>query len=127
MRAVVVHQAYDNPNPNPNPNQAYDNITLANDIALMKLASPVTCAEPSSPSYGAAMLVKLDSNPNPYSTQETNPKPNPKPNPNPNPNPDPTPNPDQVKLDGDGGEASLLSSTSTATTSGYTGAAAGPK
>ena len=68
--------------------QAYDNRTLANDIALVRLASAAACAEPSSPSYDAAMLVKLD---------------------------------------GDGGEASLLSSTSTAAASGYTGAAAGPK
>ena len=68
--------------------QAYDNRTLANDIALVRLASAAACAEPSSPSYEAAMLVKLD---------------------------------------GDGGEASLLSSTSTAAASGYTGAAAGPK
>ena len=68
--------------------QAYDNRTLANDIALVRLASAAACAEPSSPSYDAAMLVKLD---------------------------------------GDGGEASLLSSTSMAAASGYTGAAAGPK
>ena len=68
--------------------QAYDNRTLANDIALVRLASAAACAEPSSPSYDAAMLVKLD---------------------------------------GDGGEASLLSSTSKAAASGYTGAAAGPK
>ena len=33
---------------------------MANDIALMKLATAVTCADPSSPSYDAAMLVKLD-------------------------------------------------------------------
>ena len=64
--------------------QAYDNRTLANDIALVRLASAAACAEPSSPSYDAAMLVKLD---------------------------------------GDGGEASLLSGTSTAAASGYTGVA----
>ena len=68
--------------------QDYDNRTLANDIALVRLASAAARAEPSSPSYDAAMLVKLD---------------------------------------GDGGEASLLRSTSTAAASGYTGAAAGPK
>ena len=61
--------------------EAYNNRTLANDIALVRLASAAACAEPSSPSYDASMLVRLD---------------------------------------GDGGEASLLSSTSTSSASGYT-------
>ena len=61
--------------------EAYNNRTLANDIALVRLASAAACAEPSSPSYDASMLVRLD---------------------------------------GDGGEASLLTSTSTSSASGYT-------
>ena len=68
--------------------EAYDNLTLVNDIALVKLASQASCAQSSSARYDAAMLVKLD---------------------------------------GDGGEASLLSSTSAAAASGYTGVAAGSK